>query len=251
MVSSHTATAIILCGGMGTRLHAITKDQTAKPMVEVAGRPFLQYLLDYLIQQGISQVVLAVGHHKHIIMDYFGERYESLTIRYSIETNPLGTGGALKQAMQNPAVQQSELALVLNGDSFIGFDLQDMIKQLTQHNADLVMALREMDNTGRYGRVTVDRNSKLTAFEEKKGGQPGTINSGVYLMRTSLRERFPVQPSFSFETDFLEVQIRKAAFYGYLSGSYFIDIGTPSDYKQAQTEFVNKINTQQTCPTLT
>lgn len=237
MVTPHSVTAIILCGGMGTRLHAITKDQTAKPMVDVAGKPFLQYLLDYCLSQGITQVVMAVGHHRDVIMAHFGHHYGKLSIEYSIEESPLGTGGALKQAMQQPLAQTADLILALNGDSFIAYDLNTMTALLDDHHAQLVMALRPLENTGRYGRVTMDADQKLTGFEEKKGGCPGTINSGVYLLRSSLIESLPSANVFSFETDFLEKEIGTAPFYGSLVSSYFIDIGTPDDYQSANLDF--------------
>ncbi|MBF9002146.1 nucleotidyltransferase family protein [Vibrio nitrifigilis] len=240
MKQKPTVTAIILCGGMGTRLRSITQDQTCKPMVDVAGKPFLEYLLDYCISQNIAHAILAVGHHRNTIMEYFGHQHKNLTISYSIEEHPLGTGGALKQALSQPYAQQSDLILALNGDSFISFSLTEMIEQLNNQNAELIMVLRSLDNTGRYGRVTVDEHNKLIAFEEKKGGHPGNINSGVYLMRPNLSDQFPRQNTFSFETDFLEAEIGHAPFYGVYTNNYFIDIGTPEDYQIAQRDFAQQ-----------
>lgn len=230
--------AIILCGGLGTRLHSITNDLVPKPMVEVAGRPFLEYLLDYLIFQGITKAVLAISHHKDIIIDHFGEHYRNLEISYSIEDQPLGTGGAIKQAIEKHALTKTSLALVLNGDTFVEYQLENMIGQQQKHNADIIMALKPLNNTDRYGRVTIDDNNQILAFEEKISGKSGNINTGVYLMKTKLFTENKLNNKFSFESDFLEKEINNYKLYSSSIDGYFIDIGIPEDYHIAQNKFI-------------
>ncbi len=230
MENKNKITAIILCGGLGTRLHSITNDLIPKPMVNVSGRPFLEYLFDYLIYQGVTKAVLAISHHKDIIINHFGNKYHKLDISYSIEEQPLGTGGAIKQAIEQNVDNKSELTLVLNGDTFVEYQLDNMIEQQLQNNSDIIMTLKQLDNTDRYGRVTVNENGKIIAFEEKVAGKNGNINTGVYLIKKNLFNHIKSNNKFSFEIDFLEKNINNSNFYAsYISG-YFIDIGIPSDY---------------------
>ncbi|WP_165312828.1 nucleotidyltransferase family protein [Vibrio ziniensis] len=239
--SKDNITAIILCGGLGTRLRTITHDLLPKPMVEVASRPFLEYLLDYLISQGVKKAVLAVSYHKELILEHFGNQYRDLNIIYSVEEQPLGTGGAIKHAMQHYVDPSSELVLILNGDTFVEYDLDDMLNKIESMNNKLVMAVKSFPNTDRYGRVTVNEDAKITAFEEKKSGESGQINAGVYLLVTSFIDHFPQLTKFSFETDFLENRVDKNEIYASNVSGYFIDIGVPKDYHCAQIDFNNEL----------
>lgn len=240
MVKANDITAIVLCGGLGTRLHSITNDLVPKPMVEVAGHPFLEYLLDYLIAQGITNAVLAISHHKDIIINHFGDHYRNLHISYSIEEQPLGTGGAIKQALEQHTVTQSSQVLVLNGDTFVEYQLNNMLEQQQQHNADIIMTLKPLDNTDRYGRVTVDDGDKIVAFEEKVAGKSGNINTGVYLIKTDIFKNEKLKNTFSFESDFLEKEVNHHKIYSSYIDGYFIDIGIPEDYHLSQQFFKEK-----------
>ncbi|MFV0448237.1 MAG: nucleotidyltransferase family protein [Vibrio sp.] len=234
MIEPNQVTAIILCGGLGTRLRAVTNDQLPKSMLDVAGRPFLEYLLDYLIVQDINKVILAVSYRKEIIMDHFGQRYRELAVSYSIEDKPLGTGGAIKQALIENDATESSFFLILNGDTYFEYRLDSMLLEFYNKQAELIMALKRMDDTGRYGRVTVDNKNKIVTFEEKQLGHAGYINAGIYLVKKQIKETFPQLNTFSFEKDYLEKQVNKGlnAFASHVD-TYFIDIGIPQDYYQA------------------
>ncbi|MGR5246662.1 nucleotidyltransferase family protein [Vibrio sp. PNB23_22_6] len=228
-------TAIILCGGLGTRLRSIS-GQLPKPMVSVADRPFLEYILDYLIGQGVTKVILAVSYQKEVIIEHFGCKYNSLDITYSVESSPLGTGGAIKQAMGHLSQPTEQLALIINGDTLVEYDLTDMYAKCTVNNADLVMSLISIDDTSRYGRVKVS-DEKITDFEEKRNGHSGLINAGVYLFHSHLRNELPEQSTFSFENEFLDSVIHTHNVLPSISDGYFIDIGVPEDYQKAKLDF--------------
>ncbi|WP_322805184.1 nucleotidyltransferase family protein (plasmid) [Vibrio alfacsensis] len=235
MSSTNSITAIVLCGGLGTRLRSVSRS-LPKPMVPVANRPFLEYILDYLIVQGVAQVVLAVSYKKEVIIDHFGSKYRNLAISYSIESNPLGTGGAVKKAIEQILPCPEQLILIINGDTFVEYSLSDMVSKCKEKHADFVMALKDMDDTSRYGRVKVEHHN-ITEFEEKKSGYKGLINAGIYLFHPSLYKAFPKSDTFSFENDFLESFIRNHDVQPSISDGYFIDIGVPEDYQKAQEDF--------------
>lgn len=224
-----------MCGGLGTRLRSVS-GALPKPMVPVANRPFLEHILDYLIMQGVTEAVLAVSYKKEIIIDHFGSKYRNLDIIYSIESTPLGTGGAVKKALEQIPPFPNQLILTINGDTFVEYSLLDMVSRCKGEHADFVMALKEMDDTSRYGRVKVDHNN-ITEFEEKKSGHKGLINAGIYLFSPDLYKAFPEAEAFSFENEFLEPLIRSHDVQPSISDGYFIDIGVPEDYQKAQVDF--------------
>ncbi|MDX2246609.1 MAG: nucleotidyltransferase family protein [Bacteroidia bacterium] len=224
--------AIVLAGGMGTRLRSVVAD-VPKPMAEVNGRPFLAYLLDELNDQGIETVVLAVGYKREVITAYFGERYRNINLRYSVEEEALGTGGGIKQACEH---LDGEDALVLNGDTFFGVDVQQLFHFYREKEADLVLALKEMRDFDRYGTVQADETGRVKGFEEKAHKSVGFINGGIYLFKKSLilSDLFPQK--FSFEKDILEKLYPEKHFFGLAFDVYFIDIGIPQDYERSQRE---------------
>ncbi len=228
-------TAVVLCGGLGTRLRSVSADRP-KPMVDVAGRPFLEYILDYLIAQGVTKAVLAVSFKKEVIIGHFGNKYKSLDISYSIESTPLGTGGAIKQSIHQLADYCDQPVLVINGDTLVEYQLEDMLSELNHSNAELVISLKAMEDTSRYGRVNVNDRG-VTQFEEKKGGVPGLINAGVYLFNSGLQNEFPSQDTFSFENDVLENIVHSHRVQASVTNGYFIDIGVPDDFRKAQADF--------------
>ncbi len=232
-------TAVILCGGLGTRLRSVSGNQP-KPMVNVAGRPFLEYTLDYLIEQGVDNAVLAVSYKKEAIIEHFGTKYRNLNLSYSIESTPLGTGGAVKKAIHQLCSHSKQMVLVINGDTLVEYQLGDMLSLCNTGKVDLVMSLKTMEDTSRYGRVNVN-NNKVTQFEEKKGGHPGLINAGVYLFDARSSLEFPQRESFSFESDFLENIVQTHDVLASVTDGYFIDIGVPEDFNKAQMDF-SKLN---------
>jgi NDP-sugar pyrophosphorylase family protein len=225
-------TAVVLAGGFGTRLAAVVSD-VPKPMAPVAGRPFLERLLDRLAGQGLQRVVLAVGYKREIIQAHFGERYHGMQIAYSVEAEPLGTGGAMKQAF----VEQSlERAFVLNGDTFCTLDLAVFAAAHQLSAAAASLALVRVDDAGRYGAVELDADSRISAFREKNPQTgAGLINAGIYALEARVFELAPATAKFSFEQEVLQAHAAAQGFRGHVADASFIDIGVPDDYRRAQS----------------
>lgn len=214
--------AIVLCGGLGTRLRSVISD-VPKPMAPIKNKPFLAFVLEYLKKQNISRVVLAVSYKYEIIQEYFGNSYLGMQILYSIEKEPLGTGGAILEALN---LINSDSCYVLNGDTFFDVNLD----RLKLDNSDICVALKPMKNFDRYGSVDIDNNSYISAFNEKRFTSNGLINGGVYLIKKNIFNSFNLPNKFSFEEFFQEnflIFNAKATVFD----DYFIDIGIPQDYK--------------------
>ena len=226
--------AIVLAGGFGLRLRKVVND-VPKSMAKVNGRPFLEYLLDYLIKQGVSRAVLSVGYKHEIIRGHFKNHYRDLELEYAIEEEPLGTGGAIRLSFWRI---KGDRAIVLNGDSLFRIDLKVLEQEYLSKNSDMTLALRKLGNTGRYGRVTINRQRRITGFEEKnEDAGPGLINAGVYVMKKSFLMQPHFRGKFSIEKDCFEEYFGSARMFGYPSEGYFLDIGIPEDYQKAQHEF--------------
>lgn len=226
---------IILAGGLGTRLKAVTK-VLPKPMAPIASKPFLALLLDHLICQNVNHAILSVGYKYEAIVSYFGDRYRDCKLTYSIEREPLGTGGAIRYALQQV---ESEYVLVMNGDTLFQVPFCEMIRFHQSHQADLTLALKPMVDFARYGNVVLS-NTQIVGFEEKQYCVQGNINGGIYLMKKEIFEAFSLPPQFSFETDFMKEYVNQLHVYGFVCDGYFIDIGIPEDYRKAQQEL--KVN---------
>jgi D-glycero-alpha-D-manno-heptose 1-phosphate guanylyltransferase len=232
---------IILAGGLGTRLRSVITD-VPKPMAAIADRPFLVYLLDYLIAQKISNhFILSVGYQYQKIIDYFGNNYQSFPLTYSIEYNSLGTGGGIKLALSHA---QTEQVLILNGDTLFNVNLSEMFDCHCQQQAQLTLALKPLNNFERYHNVLRDKQGQLIGFEDKKFQTQGLINGGVYIVNNNLLSRFNLPEKFSFEEDFLKPNLQEINIYGFISTAYFIDIGIPEDYQKSQIEFPELFNSR-------
>ena len=225
--------AIVLAGGFGTRLQSVVKD-LPKPMADVNGRPFLTYVLDYLIDYNYTHVILSVGYLHEKIEDHFGNQYKSLQINYAVETEPLGTGGGIAYAM---SFCKSQNILVLNGDTLFKADLFSLEHFHTQCDSCLSIVLRHVADTGRYGRVNINDKGQILSFTEKnKASGEGTINGGIYLINKAFLQKLTLPQKFSFEKDLMEKYVSTIPFYAIESDGYFIDIGIPEDYARAQRE---------------
>jgi len=226
-------TALILAGGLGTRLRSVVAD-VPKVLAPVHGRPFLACLLDQLVDAGLSHVVLCTGYRSDLVEAAFGKKYRSLTLEYSQETEPLGTGGALRLAASRT---RSETILAMNGDSFIDADLPSFISAHVASGLGASLLITEVADTARYGRVQVDRGGRVLSFEEK-GAHHGTgsINAGVYLMRRSLLEAAPAGVAVSLERDLLPDWIA-SGLGSVLCRGRFLDIGTPESFAETETFF--------------
>ncbi len=226
--------AIILAGGKGTRLQGVVND-VPKPMALVNGRPFLEYLLDYLDDNVFDHVVLSVGYKNEIIRDHFGNRYKSIDIDYAVEEEPLGTGGAIKKAFE---LIKERRALVFNGDTMFRLNIERLTYFHQAKSADITIVLREVDNVLRYGSVERDDEMKITGYNEKgtRNGF-GLINGGVYLINKNFFDRNDFPEKFSIEKDCFEKMYDTCSIYGLKCRQYFIDIGIPEDYQKAQDDF--------------
>ena len=225
--------AIILAGGFGTRLQGVVKD-VPKPMAPVNGRPFLTYILDYLIDYQYNKVILSVGYLHEKIEEYFGNQYKSLKIDYAVEVEPLGTGGGIAFAMSKCS---SDNVLVINGDTMFKVNLTEFEQFFAKNNSLLNIVLREVDDVSRYGSVTIGNNNLIILFSEKgiSSGR-GFINGGVYMINQTLFDKYPQPKKFSFEKDLMEKLYMQEQFFAMPSDGYFIDIGIPEDYARAQNE---------------
>jgi len=219
--------AIILVGGLGTRLRSITKDEIPKPMVKINRRPFLEFILDYLISQGIKKVILAVGYKYEVIKNYFGNKYRTLILDYSIETKPLGTGGAIKKALEK--AQNTDI-FVLNGDTYFPISLRELERFHKFHTPLVTIALKKLKNVERYGTIEINSTGRVVKFKEKKFQKEGLINGGIYLINKKSFLSLDPPEIFSFEKDFLEKNYETYPIYGVVFDNYFIDIGIPEDY---------------------
>lgn len=266
--------AIILAGGLGTRLKAITKDKP-KPMADINGKPFLECLLDFLVAQGVRSVVLAVGYKAEFIQAYFKGEFKGVKILYSVENSPLGTGGALKKALQK--CDENDV-LIFNGDSFFDINLREFCEKADK-KSKILIALKMMENFDRYGQVELDAKGFITGFKEKRQCEKGLINGGIYLVKKDIFCEFfdekaslfdkvssanefgfgfnklgansanaldfnptnaPCEASFSFE-DFLQEHFKALKARGEIFDGYFKDIGIIGDYEQFKKDAKNNI----------
>jgi D-glycero-alpha-D-manno-heptose 1-phosphate guanylyltransferase len=224
--------AIILAGGLGTRLRSAVPD-APKCMAPVAGKPFLSYVIDSLRRQGVQRFIFSLGYLSEQIEGWLKEAYPTLQYTTVIEQEPLGTGGGILLALKSAT---SGHVLVANGDTLFEIDLA---KQAAAHaitGAECTLALKPMTNFDRYGVVTLDENGVVTGFAEKKHYSEGLINGGIYLLSREalLAKGFPEK--FSFEKEYLEPAAHDGKLAGVVQEGYFIDIGIPKDYARAQEE---------------
>ena len=229
--------AILLCGGMGTRLRSVVSDRP-KPMADICGKPFLQYLLEMLRDKGITEVIFALGYMGEMIEEYFqdGSAF-GLKISYSYEEEPLGTGGAIRNAL--PKILEEEV-LVLNADTYFPMDYQGLYRFHQENDGDFSLATRAVPDISRYGAVRRDAAGRILAWNEKleDGGQPlaGEINGGIYVMKKSLIAEIP-EGKQSLEQDCIPKWLSEGKrIFGLPFDGYFMDIGIPKDYQQFITD---------------
>jgi len=226
-------TAVVLAGGLATRLHSVL-DDCPKVLAPIRGRPFLAYLLDQLQSVRVRRVVLCTGHLGAAVAKTFGHCYGDVRLIYSQESSPLGTGGALRYALPHVA---SDPALVMNGDSFCRADLPAMWARHHTLGTEATLLLVSVANTQRYGRVRTDENGFVVAFEEKGGSEgSGWINSGIYLIGRRLIETIPAGSTVSLEREVFPKWIGQGLGACFSEGR-FLDIGTPEAYATAEEFF--------------
>jgi D-glycero-alpha-D-manno-heptose 1-phosphate guanylyltransferase len=231
--------AIILAGGLGTRLRSVTNKP--KCLATINNRPFLEYSFEYLISGGIKRVILSLGFKSDLIESHFGDRYKTLDLVYVVEEKRLGTGGAIKNAMK---FCLEEEILILNGDSMFSVTLSNLYQQHFKTKAKVTIGLKPMQNFKRYGVVEIDENKIITNFLEKESRAYGLINGGVYIInKQTLKEEKRLGEIFSIEKDFFQASELVEKF-GFVEDAFFLDIGIPEDYLKAQWQIggLPKIN---------
>ncbi len=231
--------AIILAGGLGTRLRDAVPD-LPKCMAPVAGRPFLFYVINYLRSQGIEKFVFSLGYKHEIIQEYLNDQFSTLNFQCSIEEEPLGTGGAIQLACTKTT---EKIVAVANGDTLFKVNLQEAALFHTTKNAECTLLLKPMQNFDRYGVVEVAADYLVKSFKEKQFYSLANINGGLYLLNSRKFLEEKVSSKFSFEKNYLERALSQSKgkdrrIYGMVQDHYFIDIGIPEDYNRAQKEFV-------------
>lgn len=225
--------AVILAGGMGTRLREVVADRP-KVMAEVNNRPFITYLLDQLAATGVTNVVLCTGYLADQVSTVLGDCYRGMQLCYSVEPSPLGTGGAIRQALP---LFSSFPILVLNGDSYFDLNLLSFASKHRESGATASLALVTVADVSRYGAVDITDDHAITRFEEK-GNQKGTglINAGIYLLEQAAVEAMPPDSAVSIERELLPALIGRGL-YGFPQSGKFLDIGLPADYRDADSFF--------------
>jgi D-glycero-alpha-D-manno-heptose 1-phosphate guanylyltransferase len=227
-----TREAIVLAGGLGTRLREVVQD-LPKPLAPVAGRPFLAWVLDRLVDEGVGHVVLATGYKADLIEKALGASWRGVPLSYAVERRPLGTGGAVRYAAD---LTKGNTIHIVNGDTFLRYSLEGLETSTRSAGLGIGMALAEVDDTSRYGAVGLV-DGRVRAFSEKGAHGPGLINAGCYYLDASAMQRLPERENFSLERDFLEAAVATIGVAGYRDTDGFIDIGVPADYARAQQLF--------------
>lgn len=223
--------AVLLVGGFGTRLRSVVPN-APKPLATVGDKSFLDLLVRQLHIQGIRQLVMCTGYMADQIENHFGDGHPwDVSIQYSKELQPLGTAGAVKLAESH--LKNSAEFLVMNGDSFMEVDLDRLLQTHRQRKAIISMAVRRVENAGRYGTVRLEKDGRVSGFLEKTGSEaPGIVNAGVYIFNQEVLQSIPEGPC-SLEKDVFPNLLSRGV-YALEQQGVFIDIGTPEDYARAQ-----------------
>lgn len=221
--------AILLCGGLGTRLRPVVSDRP-KPLADIHGKAFMEYVTDELRAQGITELIFAAGYKGRMVEDYFGDGSRfGITARYAYEKEPLGTGGALRNAL--PLVHEEEV-FVLNADTFYRIDYLALKRLLDAGKFSMALYTREVPDISRYGEVKRRGNRLLSWNEKSEEHRSGEINGGIYLIRRALLERIP-EGKRSLENEEIPAWLAAGIGIGVKrSEGYFIDIGIPESYRQ-------------------
>ena len=221
----------MLAGGEGTRLRPLTLT-TPKPVMPLAGRPFLSFLLDWVHSHGADEVILSCGFMSEAVKSVLGDIYDGMRLRHVIEDEPLGTAGPVRLAYDEGLLE--ERVLVLNGDVLTDIDLTAELEQHERTGARATLALYPVEDTSSYGVVPTDDEGRVTEFIEKGGGEAPTnlINAGAYVLEREVVESIPAGQAVSFEREVFPALIGDGL-YGYEAAGYWIDIGTPERYLEA------------------
>lgn len=223
--------AVVLAGGLGTRLYPLTR-KTAKCMIPVNGKPLLEHIIQYLTSYGFSEIIVTVGNKRQQIMKHFGNGSKfGVKLHYSVERKALGTAGSLKNAER----LITDTALVIQGDTLTNFKLNEIISFHNKKGALTTMVLTSVKNTKGYGIAVIDKNKRITKFEEKPARSfSNLVNSGIYVLERTVLDHIPTNRKFDFSRDLFPLLLRKKLpLYGIEVSGYWFDIGTPESYRNA------------------
>ncbi len=225
-------TALILAGGFGTRLQSVVKD-VPKPMAGVRGEPFLAHLIRYYHSQGVSQFVLSVGYKADTIIDYFSDSFESIAVQYIREDQPLGTGGAIKHALNNLAANWLP-SLIINGDTWFEPNVTTFAAFAQAKNTSVCLAVKPMPLNDRYGSVVLEASGRISGFRADPSDH-ANINAGCYCIQAATLQTILASypDTFSFESSCLPQLAQAGQLSGYVCDATFLDIGIPADYAKA------------------
>ena len=226
--------AIILAGGLGTRLRSAVPD-LPKCMAPINGVPFISYLIDNLINEGVTNFIFSLGYKSELFISFLEEKLPMKNYLIVIEDEPLGTGGAIKLACKKA---KDENVIALNGDSLFKVNLKELMHFHLEKKSRCTLALKPMQNFERYGSVEIDAVQKINSFKEKQFITKGCINGGVYAIEVASFLQKSLEDKFSMEQDYLEKYSGEGNFYGFIQEGYFIDIGIPEDFVRAQIELL-------------
>ncbi len=223
---------ILLAGGFGTRLKSLTKD-IPKPMVDINGRPFLDYLIKYLEKNKIKKIIFSVFYKSESIIDYYGSSINGIEIIYSIDKGPLGTGGAILEALK---ICEEKHVLVINADTYFDVKIESLLGLHLKKQNDITLSLKPMKKFDKYGYVRTNKNGRVVGFEEKKFQENGEIDGGVYIINNNIFQGYKHEETFSF-TDYIKNNLNQLKVGSIIFDDFFIDIGTLDDYSIAKNIF--------------
>ncbi len=231
---------LILCGGLGTRLKGVV-GETPKVMAQVNGRPFLDLIIDHLKSQGITRIVLCTGYKADLIEDYYREHDFGVVIDFSREEEPLGTGGAVRNAQE---IIFSDSFFVLNGDSFLPADFKDLLDFHNRQGAVASILASKPESVKDFGSLQIDEAGRISCFQEKIEGVEGSlVNAGVYCFNQEIFSFMAEGKKFSLENNLFPSLVGNK-FYGYCVEKDFIDIGTPERYESAKQDLKEGHNSE-------
>ena len=232
------AVAILLVGGFGTRLMPLTRN-TPKPMLTVAGLPVTEHQLVMAKEAGITEIVLATSYLSDVFTPYFGDGSQwGMSIKYAVEKEPLGTGGAIRNAAQ--LLNTKDSVVILNGDVLSSHNLMEQIRQHEAHDADVTLHLTQVEDARAFGCVPTDSDGRVTAFLEKmENPVTNQINAGCYVFNPRVISSIPLDTVVSVEREtFPQLVSSGAKVFGYIENAYWLDIGTPKALLKASTDIV-------------
>tara|TARA_Y100001968_G_scaffold163546_1_gene149611 strand:+ start:8302 stop:8988 length:687 start_codon:yes stop_codon:yes gene_type:complete len=226
--------AIILAGGLGTRLRDEIFD-LPKSMAPIGEKPFLEFLLRNLANKGFKHFIFSLGYKANIIKSYFGQQYRGIPITYVTEEKQLGTGGALKLAMDEC---NSKVFYVFNGDTYLDIEIDRLEKELKISKSPIIVG-KQVKDSSRYGKLIV-KNKIIKEIKEKCTKGPGIINVGCYILNDKIKKYMPKEEIFSLEKELLPRIIKNIDVRIFETKSLFIDIGIPKDYLVAKEKLIKK-----------